>query len=379
MPRVAAVEKSEQVKQKERKRIEEYKALVADITQRINDKQFTSETLLLTAKLLTQNPEYYTIWNYRRLLLQDVFAQSLSNPEDGEQEHASRPAGFTPAQQEIALLLKEELAFLTPLQRQWPKCYWIWNHRAWLLQQASEHLPTSASTELWKQELGLVSKMLSYDSRNFHAWQYRREVVASLETLSQQLAAATEGSEGQSEKTPASMVEQEFEYTTKMIKTNLSNFSAWHNRSNLIPRLLAERYATSQQRRELLDQELEFIMQALYTDPYDQSLWFYHQYLMATISPTCPEKAKIVTDVTNKDREEYLETQIDMVKDMLDGTDDCKWIYQGLLTLAEQYLEVEAGNKAVTTKEMTEWLDKLEELDPLRKGRWIDLRKKLKL
>lgn len=36
MPRVAAVEKSEQVKQKERKKIEEYKALVADITQRVS-------------------------------------------------------------------------------------------------------------------------------------------------------------------------------------------------------------------------------------------------------------------------------------------------------------------------------------------------------
>jgi len=221
--------------------------------------------------------------------------------------------------------------------------------------------------------------MLSYDSRNFHAWQYRREVVGSLEALGQKLVGKTEVGEDPSEKVQASMVEQEFEYTTKMIKTNLSNFSAWHNRSNLIPRLLTERNATNQQRRELLDQELEFIMQALYTDPYDQSLWFYHQYLMATISLTCPEKAKIVTDLTSKDREEYLETQIEMVKDMLDGTDDCKWIYQGLLTLAKQYLEVEAGNKAVTTMEMTEWLDKLEELDPLRKGRWNDLRKKLEL
>jgi len=221
--------------------------------------------------------------------------------------------------------------------------------------------------------------MLSYDSRNFHAWQYRREVVGSLETLTQKLLSKTEVGDDQQEKPQTSMTEQEFEYTTKMIKTNLSNFSAWHNRSNLIPRLLAERNATSRQRRELLDQELEFIMQALYTDPYDQSLWFYHQYLMTTLSPTCPEKAKIVTDLTNKDREEYLETQIEMVKDMLDGTDDCKWIYQGLLTLAEQYLEVDAGNKVVTTKEMTEWLDKLEALDPLRKGRWVDLRSKLGL
>jgi len=36
MPRVAAVEKSEQTKQKEQKRIAEYKGLIADITQRVS-------------------------------------------------------------------------------------------------------------------------------------------------------------------------------------------------------------------------------------------------------------------------------------------------------------------------------------------------------
>lgn len=319
------------------------------------------------------------MWNYRRLLLQDVFRQSLANPQDGDSEHSTRPEGFTPAQQEISLLLKEELTFVTPLQRQWPKCYWIWNHRAWLQQQATEKLPTSASIDFWMQELGLVGKMLSYDSRNFHAWQYRRDIVASLERLMRINAGSDEAEKNEQTETQKSMVEQEFDYSTKMIKTNLSNFSAWHNRSNLIPRLLAERNATSRQRREMLDKELEFIMQALYTDPYDQSLWFYHLYLMTTLSPHCPQKATFVTDFTNQDREEYIETQLDLVKDMLDGTDDCKWIYQGLLTLAEQYLEIDAGNKAVTTKEMGGWLDKLEQLDPLRKGRWADLRQKLGL
>jgi geranylgeranyl transferase type-2 subunit alpha len=49
------------------------------------------------------------------------------------------------------------------------------------------------------------------------------------------------------------MVESEFEYTTKMINANLSNFSAWHNRSKLIPRLLDERNADAAKRRKFLD------------------------------------------------------------------------------------------------------------------------------
>ena len=50
------------------------------------------------------------------------------------------------------------------------------------------------------------------------------------------------------------MTEQEFEYTTKMINSNLSNFSAWHNRSKLIPRLLGERNADHKSRRKFLDE-----------------------------------------------------------------------------------------------------------------------------
>ena len=50
-----------------------------------------------------------------------------------------------------------------------------------------------------------------------------------------------------------SMANEEFEYTTKMIKTDLSNFSAWHNRTKLIIRLLDERSASDLERRQWLD------------------------------------------------------------------------------------------------------------------------------
>ena len=49
------------------------------------------------------------------------------------------------------------------------------------------------------------------------------------------------------------MVESEFNYTTRMINTNLSNFSAWHNRSKLIPRLLDDQNADHAARKQFLD------------------------------------------------------------------------------------------------------------------------------
>ena len=82
--------------------------------------------------------------------------------------------------------------------------------------------------------------MLTKDSRNFHGWGYRRKVISELESP---------------KLNGKSMVESEFKYTTKMINApnGLSNFSAWHNRSKLIPRLLDERDADDAARRQFLD------------------------------------------------------------------------------------------------------------------------------
>lgn len=136
-------------------------------------------------------------------------------------------------------VIKTELGFTVPLLLESPKCYWIWNYRTWLLQQAIERLEVSKARQVWEEELGLASKMLTKDRRNFHAWGYRRHVVKKLE--SPELAGT-------------SMVEAEFEYTSKMIRVDLSNFSAWHNRSKLIPRLLDERGASDEERRYFFDE-----------------------------------------------------------------------------------------------------------------------------
>lgn len=226
--------------------------------------------------------------------------------------------------------------------------------------------------------MALVTKMLTYDSRNFHGWSYRREVVKSIEHLSAQELEDKSQSD-QQEVPEDSMTESEFAYTTKMIKTNLSNFSAWHNRLQLIPKLLKERDANFDARKKLLDDEFELIITALYTDPYDQSLWFYHNYLMTNLSPKTSSDLRILPDLTNQHRIEYYDNQFDLLKDMLEDTKDCKWIYLALVTYTPEYLEIDAGNKKVTTLEMTGWLDQLEQLDPLRKGRWLDLRKSLNL
>ena len=144
--------------------------------------------------------------------------------------------------EDVLNLITTDLAFVFSLLRKFPKCYWIWNHRLWLLQQAYVHLSIATTRELWKGELILVGKMLTLDNRNFHGWGYRRTVVAALECKALSLDGVG-----------MSMAKAEFDYTTRMIGTSMSNFSAWHNRSKLIPRLLDELGASDEDRRKMLN------------------------------------------------------------------------------------------------------------------------------
>ncbi|KAI9149143.1 Geranylgeranyl transferase type-2 subunit alpha [Paramyrothecium foliicola] len=361
----------------------------------VSEHRYDLDTFQLTSKLLRQNPEYYTVWNVRRRCL---ISGQLSKPSAGSwpstasqntsanatptpSSAASLPSSSTetqpaPASQTAGTsgtipdhdpiasperdleTLQAELAFTMPLLIQYPKCYWIWNYRLWVLAQAIEHLPTGKARSLWEAELGLVGKMLHRDQRNFHAWGYRRHVVAKLE--SSVLAGE-------------SLVEPEFEYTNKMINANLSNFSAWHNRSQLIPRLLKERNADDAARREFLDKELDQIRDAVNVGPEDQSLWFYHQYLIMNIlQPAGP--LTIAPGLTVEEREEYVLREIDEAKDLLEDYQDIKWIYEVLLeyTLAIPQLLGRASS-AEEQANVSSWLSKLKELDPKRSGRWRDM------
>jgi geranylgeranyl transferase type-2 subunit alpha len=321
------------------------------MTSQITEKQYTVEVLGLVTKLLNENPEYYTVWNHRRRVLMSLVATETSKqtPDD---------------------LLQSDLQLTFALLRKFPKCYWIWNHRNWLLRAGEAAMGAEAAHELWSGELQLINKMLHADSRNFHAWGYRRFVVSQIERL-------TPSSE--SEGNQKSLTESEFEYTTKMIKTNLSNFSAWHNRSQLIPKILRERNADPRARRAFLDSELSLICEAINTDPFDQSIWFYHQYLLSILSPSCPPSQLVVQDLTNGERQRYYEHEMEYTREILEDETDCKWIYEALLGLAEAHLEVNAGTGSFTTKDMRTWLDELKRLDPLRRGRWDDLERRLNL
>ncbi|KAF1809098.1 geranylgeranyl transferase type 2 subunit alpha [Eremomyces bilateralis CBS 781.70] len=362
-PRVTA-ERTDKDLQREKRKIDEYRSLVERIETRVAEGGSEADVLDLTSDLLSRNPEYYTVWNHRRRLL-------LRYLEGGD---TSNDASVDPNNKQASPqdYLLDDLRFLIPLLQQFPKCYWVWNYRLWILEQIERYLPRQQADSCWQRELDLVAKMLARDERNFHGWAYRRIIVDQLERLAQE---AVHGEEGAGQ---GSRSQEEFDYTTKMIHSKLSNFSAWHYRSKLIPRILDEQEADDTARRKVLDDELDLIQNAL-IDPNDQSLWFYHQSLMYTIAPDCPRDSAIVLTLTNTDRVHYYEQEISRIREILEDWDDCKWVYQALLKYAAEYQTLDAGSKVYSNTDMRTWLSKLRQLDPLRSGRWDDLEKHLDL
>ncbi|UNI19742.1 Protein geranylgeranyltransferase type II [Purpureocillium takamizusanense] len=290
---------------------------------------------------------------------------SSSSPNPAQSLQSSSPGGpregsTTPDNQ----ALRSELSFTVPLLVEFPKCYWIWKYRLWILAQAIVKLPVGPARAIWQDELGLVTKMLDKDGRNFHAWGYRRHVVAQLE--SPILAGNC-------------MVESEFEYTTKMISRDLSNFSAWHNRSQLIPRLLNERGADDEARRIFLETELDLVNEGLNVGPEDQSLWYYHEFLVSNVAEA-RGIATIAPHLPLADRRSHVVSQISNIRELLEDYDDIKTIYEALINYT--ILVGRLDNQTLHEEEkhdVQQWLGRLKALDSKRNGRWIDLEGQLSL
>ena len=105
----------------------------------MKNKEYNQDTFKLTSQLVEWNLDYYTIWNYRRILLQEFVLKGLD------------------AEEQQKVYNKELMLFLQLIKKN-PKSYWMWNHRIWCLQ----NMPKPD----WQAELGLVEKMLTMDARN---------------------------------------------------------------------------------------------------------------------------------------------------------------------------------------------------------------------
>lgn len=71
----------------------------------------------------------------------------------------------------------------------------------------------------------------------------------------------------------------------KIIRKNFSNYSAWHYRGKLMPRLYERQVSRYVLPLERILSDLEMLKHAFFTDPNDQSPWNYHEWLISLVTP----------------------------------------------------------------------------------------------
>ncbi|VDN29279.1 unnamed protein product [Gongylonema pulchrum] len=106
------------------------------------------------------------------------------------------------------------------------------------------------------KELTACETYLKMDGRNFHCWDYRRQVAQF----------------------GAQSAEDELKFSNRLINANFSNYSSWHYRSTLLPSLFPDEELTIE--RSVLDDEYRKLENAFFTDPEDQSAWIYAEWLL---------------------------------------------------------------------------------------------------
>lgn len=132
--------------------------------------------LQLTAEAIKLNPGNYTVWQFRRLILEAINAD-----------------------------LHEELDFVDRIAEGNSKNYQIWHHRRWV----AEKLGTAAKIK----ELEFTKKIFSEDAKNYHAWSHRQWVLQAIGGW-----------------------EDELSYCQKLLEDDIFNNSAWNQRFFVVTR-----------------------------------------------------------------------------------------------------------------------------------------------
>jgi geranylgeranyl transferase type-2 subunit alpha len=404
---------------------------------------FTDTTLVLLEKAVTVNPDPIWLWNFRRTLV--------------EKQLVSRSVLL---QQIMSIFDKEHEISQFGLQNN-PKAYAVWHYRKWCIQkQIWMAIPFSKSgtenvlssdvvVQLLEQELLLCNLLLQKDERNFHCWSYRRFVIScymfSNENDNTNLPSTTSmtgewnlpDNDGEdhigigaqitlrnisSIPSPDSIeephthttatssswiIQQEWDFTTKKIYENFSNFSAFHYRSKLLPLMIHIRRcdaATSTHSSRNMDvvsttsdsdarddhektvtfqmihDEFELITNAIYTEPDDQTAWWYQVFLFHYISNNVLHRKDINAELlVTKYNSQIMQPHLQQVRELINETDNnSKWVLIGLLQclqfVKKYHVLIAATDDSIDAEginqERRTILQTLIQIDPDRKERY---------
>jgi geranylgeranyl transferase type-2 subunit alpha len=375
--------------------------------------------LTLTEKMLTVNPDPSHLWNIRREMLLYLMEKESSQFD-----------------------VQPELSLTAHCLQRNPKAYSSWFHRKWSIAYMLSSCEASddQSSIILQSELDLCAQFLMLDERNFHCWNYRRYVVAVLGsrtarepaehnyngawsswmdllgedgTSNEILMGAQIALDSTTSKNLTSsfskeklndLIVSEWNFTSSKIQDNFSNGSAFHYRSKLISFVLESRLASDddtqdnaaglmRKQEEILsiarEEWEEILLNAIFTEPDDQTPWWYHRFIVAWAKPTLDLKDTL-GDSYNElvdNYESLLYEMADSLRELLEvekenGLEEdsakrdeskgakCKWAYLGLHLVLFSLIKLQRDDTVELLDEAQECLDALNAIDPCRRERY---------
>jgi geranylgeranyl transferase type-2 subunit alpha len=341
-------------------------------------KEYTLENLELTGKMLRANPDFYSLWNFRRAILLDLYGQygllsskssSISTlkvvddeAKDGVNMMNKRKISVDEGSEHSEImqpLLIQEFKLSADGILKNSKSYGAWHHRQWIAERFTYNI---------QSELDLTSQFLQADERNFHCWIYRSFIVRDSEVSSS----------------------AEFEFSSLKIQENFSNYSAFHYRSFYIQQLFEnnkdgtgeeEELQKEDEFQTLISSELEMIENAIFTEPDDQSAWWYHRFIISwAITKAKAQKSGSHGEIWIK---ALLDKEINMMRTLLEVEAICKWCLLSLSDMLwrrvvlckgkEEALGGDIFDINADTLERSNIINELLRVDPMHQNRYLYL------
>ena len=195
------------------------------------------------------------------------------------------------------------------------------------------------------------------------------------------------------------IIMNEWDFTTSKIQDNFSNGSAFHYRSKLLPLVLEFRSGQSIPSLGkcnaygaiclVRDEWDGILVDAIFTEPDDQTIWFYHRFV---VSWARRYLAGDVKEGVSEKFEELLHDMVDSIQDLIDVEKEdsleyndsdrsrheskgakCKWAYLGMHLVLSTLLELKSSDeeeKLELYERARGCLSELMTIDPDRRERY---------
>ncbi len=308
-----------------------YTSLLDIFIDKRKKQEYNVENLLFTSKMIAKNPDFFTLWNYRREILISLYGLetnlSYSIPIEKIKNNSIRD---------------QELFISSEGIKKNPKSYGAWYHRQWIVERFDIDVT---------KELELCKLFLKEDQRNFHCWNYRRFIV-TISNISPEL---------------------EYEFSNEKIKENFSNYSAFHHRSVCIVLMIKNNNYNLDIIKKLVDEEINIITNAIFTEPDDQSSWWYLLFLFKFLHNYVYNNASDAdNEITKSWFHNILMDMITTIKELLHEESECSWALKSLINIIDIYKikNYNFDNITQLVNDRNEYILLLIKIDPVHINRY---------